>query len=223
MKTRIMMSVAACLVVLAPGMAMAQSLEPVGTRGGFNVNVYVTAGQPFVSGSAGDIWDAVGGLGIVPGFGARLGYRWYRIGFEGGIDLMGSNPRDREGAGVGANLMALFRFAPEHRFDPTLGVGYVRELISADFRPGEFPLAAIRKDLINEQPSAGGEQATVANGFRMNIGGAMPLTSNLDLTVDAVGDFLWFGTAVYQDGDYSTRESGLSVWPRLGVGVRWDP
>lgn len=175
-----------------------------------------------VAGGAEAVWDAVGGLGVVPGFGLSLGYRWHRVGLEGGFDIAAANPSDRDGLGGGVNLMAVLRMAPEHRFDPTIAVGYVREGILADFNQGEFPLGTVTTDP-EGRPVDAGPAGTFGNGVRVDIGGGVGFHPRWYLTVNAMADFVWFGTASYNDFDYSLRESGMSFWPRLAFGVRWDP
>ena len=190
-------------------------------RDGFNVNLYVSAGQPVLTHDAETVWRSGGGLDIVPGFGLRLGYRWHRVGLEGGFDITGANPRGRDGLGGGVYLMALLRVAPEHRFDPTIGVGFVREGLLADFNAGEFPLETIARN--PDEPGLAGEAGTFGNGIRVDAGGNIGLSRTWNVTINGMADFLWFGTASYNDAEHSLQEKGVSVWPRVAVGLRWNP
>lgn len=208
--------------LFAPEHTIGQSIVSTEPSGGFNVNLYVTAGKPFFSGGADEVWDAVGGLGIAPGAGMRLGYRWQHVGVEGGFNLAASNASGRDGLVGGIDLMVLYRLAPEHRFDPTVAVGFVREGLLADFEAGEFPLGTIAPNP-DEYPDISTRAGTFGNGIRLDAGGNVRLSRAFHVTINAMADLVWFGTAAYNDEEYSLRESEMGVWPRLAVGLRWDP
>jgi len=193
-------------------------------RRGVSIDLSLTGGQPMVSGGAGDIWDGAGGLGIVPGFGARLGYAWRRFGAQAGFDMTTANPSERDGSGVALFILGSWRIAPESRLNPMLGIGYVRQAISGQFTSGEFPLETVTEQPDEYPPFEPGSVATFANGVRVEVGGSVPVTArSLDMTFGAMADVMSFPNVQFNGYTHSLLDKGHGFWPRVAIGLRWHP
>lgn len=194
------------------------------TRRGLNMDLMVTGGEPIVGGGAGEIWDAAGDFGIVPGIGARLGYMWQRFGIQTGFDLTSSNPADRDGSGLGLHVLAHWRIAPYSRWNPTFGIGYVRHALSGRFGADEFPYETVTDQPDDYPPFEAGSVTTYANGLRLELGGSVPIVrSSLDLTFVGIGDVLSFPNVEFNGETHSLMNKGRGFWPRLAIGLRWHP
>jgi hypothetical protein len=193
-------------------------------RRGVSLDLNLTGGEPTVSGGAGDIWDSAGGLGIVPGFGARLGYAWQRFGVQTGFDMTTSNPSDRDGSGIALFILGNWRIAPDSRLNPMVGIGYVRQAISGQFASGEFPLETVTEQPDEYPPFEPGSVTTFANGVRVEVGGSVPITpGSLDMTFGAMGDIMSFPNVEFNGYTHSLLDKGHGFWPRVSIGLRWHP
>ena len=192
---------------------------------GPRLGVEFTAGRPFLRGDAAVIWDRVGSVGIVQGFGVRLGYDFGRLGLTLTGELSEFDPGDQAGAGIG--FAALLHWRPQltigGRFASRITAGYVRQGYGGiDFAQGQFPAE------VTESPGPGPTEAgnvdAIGDGVRLGVGlEALSSLSFLRAVAEASVDAVTFRQAGLDGLSYSLLEPGWSFYPRLSVAIELHP
>ena len=192
---------------------------------GLRLGVDLTAGRPFLRGDAAVIWDRIGSVGIVEGFGVRLGYDFGRLGLTLTGELSEFDPGDRAGAGIG--FAALLHWRPQltigRRFGSRITAGYVRQGYGGiDFVQGQFPAEVVEG--FGSRPAEAGNVYAIGDGVRFGFGlEALTSLSFLRAVVDASVDAVTFRQASLEGFSYSLLEPGWSFYPRISVALELNP
>lgn len=209
------------LVALPVAAARAQQSAP-GVSRGPRLTAAVVGTRPYLGGAAGRAWEEVGDFERAVGLSVGVGYDFGRVGAS--LEIDGSNP---EVGGRRANALAvaaLVRWTPHGRvlrgWRPQVAGGYVRYgLGGAPVYEGEVPPGLFRAG--DPGPTANPDLTLLGNGARVALGAERAVWRRLSARVDVAADVLRFGTATYDGYDWSLREPGWAVAPRLATGVRW--
>lgn len=190
---------------------------------GFRFFLEGNLGRPVVRGGAERVWDAVGGLGAAPGLAAGMGYDARRFGLSVAIDLAGTRPEDREGAGLG--LVALLHWRPDlglpGAWTPRLSAGYVRQGLATDFEAGEFPPDVTVVDVSDSEVAEGGSALTIGDGIRLAAAAERTfLRASISGYVAGSIDLLTFRQVEFRGFGRRLREAGWSAWPRFSLGLQ---
>lgn len=190
---------------------------------GFRFFLEGNLGRPVVRGGAERVWDAVGGIGAAPGLAVGVGYDARRLGLSVAIDLAGTRPEDREGAGLG--LVALLHWRPDlgllGAWMPRLSAGYVRQSLASDFEGGEFPPDATVVEVSDSEIAEGGSALTIGDGIRLAAAAERPFPDGtISAYVAGSLDLLTFRQVEFRGFGRRLREAGWSAWPRLSLGLQ---
>src|SRR5690606_33742245 len=188
---------------------------------GPRLGVEFTAGRPFLRGDAAVIWDRVGSVGIVQGFGVRLGYDFGRLGLTLTGELSEFDPGDQAGAGIG--FAALLHWRPQltigGRFASRITAGYVRQGYGGiDFAQGQFPAE------VTESPGPGPTEAgnvdAIGDGVRLGVGlEALSSLAFLRAVAEASVAAVTFRQAGLAGLSYPLLEPRRRCYPVLSVAV----
>lgn len=218
----------ACALVTVPPAARthAQSPAPAAPQGpqGPHVTAGLVATRPTPGGAAGRAWDAVGDFGGAVGLSVGVGYDAGRVGAA--LELDGSNPAVGGRRANALALAAVVRWSPgavlPRGWRPRLAAGYVRYgLGGAPVYAREVPPGLFRAG----EPGAASDPTLtlLGNGARLALSADRAIGRRLGARVEAGADVVHFGTATYDGYDWSLRDPGWGVAPRLTAGVRWSP
>jgi|CeladaMinimDraft_18_1061708.scaffolds.fasta_scaffold00064_6 hypothetical protein len=212
---------------LFAGFPMRAAAQPVPSGGprGFHIGMSLALHGARLDGGAEAIYAGVGSPSVGLGYGLELGYDARRFGASLGLELgaVALDVAEREGAVVMSfTLLAHWRTRSAWwgGFRPVITAGVVRqafglvEVPTADIPPEGQPLAST------------GEQTwltLVGNGARVGVGAERPLGRFFGVSAGASLDLVRYGVLLFDEGEVSRREPGLSVLPRLSFGLRWWP
>jgi hypothetical protein len=193
---------------------------------GFRVEADLSGNAARLDRGAKSIFSGVGSPSFGLGYGLRMGYDWERVGVGLGLELgaVALNVAEREGMAL-LSLVVLGRWqlAPSWgllRF-PELSVGFVRQGIGSV----AVPVSDLPPDVIPPAgPGSRVNTSLLGNGLRLGFGAGRGLGERVMLTGNASVDLTRYDTlSVSGDGDMSRPDAGLSVLPKVAVGVAWWP
>jgi hypothetical protein len=217
----------AALPIIVAGFPTLAAAQPVSPRGpsGLRLGAGLALHGARLDGRAKAIYAGVGSPSVGLGYGLELGYDAHRFGASLGFELgaVALDVAEREGAVIMSfTLLARWRARSAWwgGFQPVITVGAVRqafgavEVLTTDIPPEGEPLAGT------------GERARltlVGNGARIGLGAERPIGRSAGMAAGVSLDLVRYGVLLFDEGEVSRREPGLSVLPRLSFGLRWWP
>lgn len=199
-----------------------ESSRPVG----FRVEAELSGNAARLDRAAKAIYASIGSPSFGLGYGLRVGHDWERVGIGLGLELgsVALNVSEREAlALLSVVVLGRLQLAPSWgmlRF-PELSVGFVRQGIGSV----SVPISDLPPDA-SPPPSLGDRADTslLGNGLRLGFGAGRGLGDGVMLTGNVSVDLTRYNTlSVGGYGDLSRSDTGLSIMPKLAIGVAWWP
>ena len=215
------------VLILFAGFPLPTAAQPVSPGGpsGLRLGVDLAFHGARLDGGAEAIYAGVGSPSVGLGYALELGYDAHRFGASVRFELgaIALDVAEREGAVIMSfNLLAHWRTRSAWwgGLQPVITVGAVRQAFGA--------VDVLTTDIPPEgEPLAGTDERArltlVGNGARIGLGAERPIGRSAGMAAGVSLDLVRYGVLLFDEGEVSRREPGLSMLPRLSFSLRWWP